>query len=80
MPRLANTAGAGGPARFYAAHKGAEVPMGSGTPCASCNLREENPAPQARKSMRVQPAARKRVQAQPAPRGVYHFPEMELEI
>ena len=54
--------------------------MGSGTPCASCNLREENPAPQARKSMRVQPAARKRVQAQPAPRGVYHFPEMELEI
>ena len=45
MPRLANTAGAGGPARFYAAHKGAEVPMGSGTPCASCNLRKDSPAP-----------------------------------
>ena len=51
-----------------------------GVLCLGCILRKENPAPQARKSMRVQPAARKRVQAQPAPRGVYHFPEMELEI
>ena len=30
--------------------------MGSGALCMGCNLREENPAPQARKSMRVQPA------------------------
>ena len=59
-PRPANTAGAGGPARIYAAHKGAEVPMGSGALyraaapmesgmlCLGCNWHEKNPAPHGR--------------------------------
>ena len=41
--------------------------MGSGTPCASCNLREENPAPQARIACRLslpgQPAFMPRIKA-----------------
>ena len=30
--------------------------MGSGALCMGCNLREENPAPQARKRVQAQPA------------------------
>ena len=40
--------------------------MGSGTPCASCNLRKDNPAPEARHWVQAQPAARKCTRVQPA--------------
>ena len=39
--------------------------MRSGAPCASGNLHEENPAPQARKSMQAQPAGPARFYAPP---------------
>ena len=42
--------------------------MGSGMLCLGCNLREENPAPQARKSMQAQPAGPARFYA-PRPQG-----------
>ena len=54
--------------------------MGSGTLCAGCNLREENPAPRGRELHAGSTRGAAWVQAQPALPRVYHFPEMELEI
>ena len=60
-PRRRREEGAGSACRadqsaFMRRHMAATASMGSDMPCMGCNLHEGNPAPQARKSMRVQPA------------------------